>query len=97
MKNYEQIAAILKALADPKRLKIVDLLSTADSLCACDLLEHFDFTQPTLSHHMKILEQAGIISVTKKSQWSHYTLQEEFVGEFLSALKEFLLKETAIR
>ena len=48
MENYEQIATIMKALADPKRLKIVDLLSTADSLCACEVLEHFDFAQPTL-------------------------------------------------
>lgn len=97
MENYEQLAVILKALADPKRLKIVELLSATDSLCACDLLEHFDFTQPTLSHHMKLLEKAGIVSVTKKRQWSHYALQKEFVEEFLSSLKEFLLPETSIR
>lgn len=62
--NYVELSVMLKALADPNRLKIVDLLSNG-SLCACDILEHFDFTQPTLSHHMKVLEKAGIIFVTK--------------------------------
>ena len=95
MENYEQIATIMKALADPKRLKIFDLLSTADSLCACEVLEH-DFTQPTLSHHMKLLEKAGIVKVTKKSQWHHYALQEDFVEDFLVILKELLIKEKSI-
>ena len=49
--NYDEMAGILKALADPKRLKIIDLL-TGGSLCACEILKHFDFTQPTLSHHI---------------------------------------------
>ncbi|MBL1224566.1 ArsR/SmtB family transcription factor [Enterococcus sp. BWR-S5] len=96
MEKYEQTSVILKALADPKRLKIIDLLSAAESLCACDVLEHFDFTQPTLSHHMKILEKAGIVKVEKRSQWHHYSLQEEFVQQFLSDLKGVLLSESAV-
>ena len=96
MEKYEQTSAILKALADPKRLKIVDLLSAAESLCACDVLEHFDFTQPTLSHHMKILEKAGIVKVEKRRQWHHYSLQEEFVQQFLSDLKGLLLNESTV-
>lgn len=68
--NYVELSVMLKALADPNRLKIVDLLSNG-SLCACDILEHFDFTQPTLSHHMKVLEKAGIIFVTKNKSWHH--------------------------
>ena len=53
--NYDEMSVMLKALADPKRLKIIDILSCG-SLCACDILDHFDFTQPTLSHHIKVLE-----------------------------------------
>lgn len=87
--NYEKTSLLLKAMADPKRMKIVDLLSCG-SICACDLLDHFDFTQPTLSHHMKVLEQAGIISVSKKGKWHHYTLQEEFVREFLGSMMQLL-------
>ncbi len=74
MENYEQLAVILKALADPKRLKIVELLSATDSLCACDLLEHFDFTQPTLSHHMKVLLECGFVKSRKEGTWNYYSL-----------------------
>lgn len=79
--DYESVSKKLKAIADPKRLKIVDLLSCHE-MCACDLLEHFDITQPSLSHHMKILEKAGVINVTKKGQWHYYELRAEFVELF---------------
>ncbi len=87
--DYEKTSLILKAMADPKRMKIIDLLSSG-SLCACDVLAHFDFTQPTLSHHMKVLENAGIVSVSKKSQWHHYTLKENFVTELMNDMTQLL-------
>ncbi|KRM59548.1 ArsR/SmtB family transcription factor [Secundilactobacillus malefermentans] len=79
--NYENYGQMLKAMADPNRLKIIDLLSCG-SLCACDILDHFDFTQPTLSHHMKVLQAAGIISARKEGKWQHYTLRPEFIDLF---------------
>ena len=85
--DYEKISIILKALADPKRLKIIDILSCG-SLCACDILDHFDFTQPTLSHHMKVLEKAGVITVRKEGQWHHYQLTEEFVTQFSGTMMQ---------
>lgn len=90
--DYEKISLVLKAMADPKRIKIIDLLS-GGTMCACEVLEHFDFTQPTLSHHMKVLETAGIISVNKESKWYYYTLKEEFVNEFMSTMTKILDKE----
>ncbi|MCD6632027.1 metalloregulator ArsR/SmtB family transcription factor [Lactococcus cremoris] len=81
--NYEKIAMSLKALAEPNRLKIVDLLSCGTK-CACELLEHFDFSQPALSHHMKVLEKAEIITVEKKGTWNYYTLSDDFAKEFQS-------------
>ncbi|MBO0423155.1 transcriptional regulator [Enterococcus plantarum] len=87
--DYEKISLILKAMADPKRMKIIDLLSYS-SMCACDVLKHFDFTQPTLSHHMKVLESAGIVSVSKQSQWHHYSLREDFVKEFMGSMVQLL-------
>lgn len=72
---------MLKAMADPKRLKIIDLLSCG-SLCACDILEHFEFSQPTLSHHMKVLQNAGIVGARKEGKWQHYTLQQQFIDTF---------------
>ena len=79
--DYQNYVQILKAMADPNRLKIIDLLSCG-SLCACDILEHFNFSQPTLSHHMKVLQNAGIVSARKDGKWQHYTLNEEFMTSF---------------
>lgn len=71
--NYDENAKIIKALSDPNRLKIVDILSCGER-CACDILEQFDFTQPTLSHHMKVLMECGIVECRKEGLWSHYSL-----------------------
>lgn len=71
--NYEDNAKIIKALADANRLKIIDILSCGEK-CACDILEQFDFTQPTLSHHMKVLIECGIVNCRKEGLWSYYSL-----------------------
>ena len=71
--NYDANAKIFKALSDPSRLKIIDMLSCGEK-CACDLLEYFEFTQPTLSHHMKVLMDCGIVKCRKDGLWSHYSL-----------------------
>jgi ArsR family transcriptional regulator len=71
--NYEENAKIIKALSDANRLKIIDILSCGEK-CACDILAEFDFTQPTLSHHMKVLMDCGIVECRKEGLWSYYTL-----------------------
>lgn len=71
--NYEENSKFIKALSDPKRLQIIDLLS-CDEMCACDILEHFDFTQPTLSHHMKVLMDSNLVSLRKDGLWNYYSL-----------------------
>lgn len=63
----------MKALSDPNRLQIIDILSCGE-MCACDLLEHFEFSQPTLSHHMKVLSETNLVNIRKDGQWSHYSL-----------------------
>lgn len=63
--NYEDNAKIIKALSDANRLKIIDILSCGE-MCACDILKHFEFTQPTLSHHMKVLIDCGLVKHRKK-------------------------------
>lgn len=70
---YENNAKIFKALSDPNRLKIIDILSCGER-CACDILEYFDFTQPTLSHHMKVLNECGLVESRKEGLWNHYKL-----------------------
>ncbi|MBU3137671.1 metalloregulator ArsR/SmtB family transcription factor [Clostridium gasigenes] len=72
-KKYEDNAKIIKALSDGNRMKIVDILSCGEK-CACDILEHFDFTQPTLSHHMKVLMECGVVSSRREGLWTYYSL-----------------------
>lgn len=79
------VALICKALGDPNRLKIVRMLSDGEK-CGCKLLEAFEITQPTLSHHMKILCECGLVEARKEGKWSHYSLS----CEILSGFKEFI-------
>ncbi len=83
--NEIDIALICKALGDSNRLKIVKMLSGGEK-CACKLLEAFEITQPTLSHHMKILTECGLVTARKDGKWSHYSLS----SETLTAFKEFI-------
>ncbi|MDO5516693.1 MAG: metalloregulator ArsR/SmtB family transcription factor [Clostridium sp.] len=71
--KYEVNARILKALGDVNRLKIIKLLSCGEK-CACEILKSFNFTQPTLSHHMKILMECGLVKVRKNGTWNLYKL-----------------------
>lgn len=71
--NYEENSKIIKALSDPNRLQIMDILSCGE-MCACDILEHFDFSQPTLSHHMKVLMDSNLVNLRKDGLWSYYSL-----------------------
>ncbi|MFD1471020.1 ArsR/SmtB family transcription factor [Companilactobacillus mishanensis] len=79
--DYTNLSKQLKAISDPNRLKIIDLLSCG-TMCACDILEHFEFTQPTLSHHMRILQDAKVVDAEKVGKWQHYTLSQSFEESF---------------
>ena len=64
---------IAKALADPVRLQIVDVLRRqAGEVCVCDLQPLFEITQPTLSHHLRKLREAGLVGVVRRGQWAYY-------------------------
>ena len=71
--ELHQVSLICKALSDPNRLRIVQLLTYGEQ-CACELLEQMQITQSTLSHHMKTLENSGLVSSVRKGKWSHYSL-----------------------
>ena len=72
MDENTEFAPIFKALGDSTRLKIIEMLSCG-SLCACDILESFQITQPTLSYHMKILIDCGLVKSNKEGSWIHYS------------------------
>lgn len=75
---YTDTAKVLKALSDPKRLQIVDMLSCGE-LCACVILESFHITQPTLSHDMKVLAEAGIVSFRREGKNIYYALNKSML------------------
>ena len=68
-------AEIIKALADPTRLKIVYILSKTDELCVCQIIETLNKSQSTISHHLNILKKAKIVDWRKKGQWIYYSLK----------------------
>jgi len=79
---------IFKALGDPRRVMIVDMLSSGE-LCACMILEKFEMSQSTLSHHMKLLCESGLVKGRNEGKWTYYSLDEDVVNvahRFLSAI-----------
>ncbi|MEA5030805.1 MAG: metalloregulator ArsR/SmtB family transcription factor [Sphaerochaeta sp.] len=75
----------LKALSDETRLGIINLLS-AEPLCACDILDSFKITQPTLSYHMKMLTESGLVSSERDGKWTYYTLDTRELSDLLDYL-----------
>src|SRR6478672_7576960 len=76
----EQLAATFKALADPTRVAIVNRLTTTEAACVCDLTAAFDLSQPTISHHLRILRDAGLVEAERKGTWAYYRLVPEAIG-----------------
>ncbi len=86
-KIYTDTSKILKALSDPKRLRVVDMLSCGE-LCACVILDAFNITQPTLSHDMKVLQDANIVNSRKEWKSTFYSLNTPVLEQFNSTLNE---------
>src|SRR3954469_24348716 len=77
-----QLAAVAKALADPIRVQLVDVLRQhAGEVCVCELVPLFDVSQPTLSHHLKKLREAGIVGVERRGLWAYYYVVPEALEE----------------
>ena len=76
--DEKKIAVIFKAFCDENRIRILKLLTTGEK-CACKLLDELNITQPTLSHHMKILCDSGIVVGRKEGKWTHYSISAKGV------------------
>jgi ArsR family transcriptional regulator len=84
--DAERLAEQLKALADPMRLQLVSLVMSCDSACICDLTDPIGLSQPTVSHHMKVLVGAGLLTRAKRGRWAHYSI----VPDAFAALADLL-------
>ena len=90
--NYQNKARVFKAFCDENRLMILEMLQSGEK-CACKLLDELKISQSTLSHHMKILCESGIVSSRKDGKWTHYSLCKEGCIRALALLAE--LTDTA--
>ena len=84
----EQIAPLLKALADPVRLRLLSLVASHEGgeACVCDLTECFELSQPTISHHLKVLHEAGLLDRSKRGAWVYYRVRPAALTDLAALL-----------
>lgn len=84
--SAEALATSFRVLADPVRLRLLSLIAADDEVCACDLVDAVDRSQPTVSHHLKVLREAGLLRSEKRGAWVFYSA----VPERLAVLRDAL-------
>lgn len=87
-------AEVFKALGDPTRVRIVNLLANSDeAVCVCDINAHFDLSQPTISHHLKRLTAAGVLTREQRGTWAYFSLD----GSILSKLADVFHTKSEVK
>ena len=81
-----ELARAFAALADPARLRLLSLVAAAPEVCACELVEHLGKSQPTVSHHLKVLYEAGLVDREKRGTWVWYRIVPERLAALRAAL-----------
>ena len=79
-----RLAPMFKALGDPIRLRLIVMIAASPDICVCDLTPAFEVSAPTISHHLKVLREAGLIDSERRGTWVHYRVQPE-IFEHLTA------------
>lgn len=82
----EVLAGTLRAIADPVRLRLLSLIGTTDEMCACDLPALVDRSQPTVSHHLKVLVTAGLLRREQRGKWAWYRVDRDRLATLQAAL-----------
>ena len=82
----ERLAAALRVVADPARLRLLNLIAAADEVCVCDLTEPLGLSQPTISHHLKVLTEAGFLEREKRGRWVYHRLVRARLDDVAGAL-----------
>jgi ArsR family transcriptional regulator, arsenate/arsenite/antimonite-responsive transcriptional repressor len=86
----ERMLAVFKALADATRLDVFRLIAAQDApICACDIVDRFDVSQPTIAHHLKVLRTAGLITVSRDGVWAYYAVDPDGLEVLQSATLGF--------
>ena len=87
-----EIAPLFKALGDPVRLRLMSMIASTAEACVCDLTDAFDVSAPTISHHLKVLREAGLVDGERRGTWVYYRMRPEAVRR-LGALLELTRTE----
>lgn len=83
----KQLIEVLSVLSESVRFKILSLISSKGELTAKDILSEFDFTQPTLSHHMSSLKEAGLVNVERRGRFAYYSVNKDTINLVLSGIE----------
>ncbi|WP_433562705.1 ArsR/SmtB family transcription factor [Nocardia sp. CA-151230] len=93
-----ELAAVFKALSDPVRLRLLSVIAshTGQEACVCDISDGFDVSQPTISHHLRVLREAGLLTSERRGSWVYYRVEPAALRQ-LSALLDITLPEAMVR
>jgi ArsR family transcriptional regulator, arsenate/arsenite/antimonite-responsive transcriptional repressor len=87
----ERVVALFRALADPTRLQVFRLIAgQAEPICVCEVVERFSVSQPTISHHLRILRDAGLVTVSRRGVWAYYAVNPRGLQELQATLASLL-------
>ena len=88
LERAEQVVPLLKALADPVRLRLLSLVASyaEQEACVCDLNDAFDLSQPTISHHLKVLHEVGLLDRSKRGVWVYYRVRPDALASLAALL-----------
>jgi len=85
--EVEATARLFRAIGDPARIRILNVLTTkAEPICVCDLIDPLGLSQPTVSHHLKTLTEAGLLDREQRGKWAYFSLKPEATGRLASLL-----------
>jgi ArsR family transcriptional regulator len=84
--DAERVASAFKVLADPARLRLLTMIAASGEVCVCDLTDAVGLSQPTVSHHLKVLNDAGFVAREKRQTWAYYRLVPEALSILRAAL-----------
>jgi ArsR family transcriptional regulator len=92
--DNKEASRLFKLLSDESRIKIIKALYSEKEICACQLLEALDCTQPTLSHHMKVLTDSDLVKARKDWKWTHYSINKEKFKDLMLFFDETSKKDS---
>lgn len=85
--SAERIAPMFKALGDPVRLRLAALIASDDEVCVCDLTSQFTLSGPTISHHLRVLREAGLVEGERRGTWVYYRIRPDALGSLGALLQ----------